>query len=177
MTRLSPMRKARGGPAPDAASGSRDAELLAWLLDESIPIPGTGRRIGVDAIIGLVPGLGDVTSGALSVLIIARAAQARVPRIVLARMLLNLGLDLTIGAVPVLGDAFDLFWKANSRNVRLLRRYAGTSGGSTRGSWAVIIAVVAVGLGMVLLVAWAIIWLIAQLATISIGGTGSLAAV
>jgi hypothetical protein len=170
------MRNARGGPARDAASGSGDAELLAWLLDESIPIPGTGRRIGVDALIGLVPGLGDVTSGALSVLIIARAAQARVPRIVLARMLLNLGLDLTIGAIPVLGDAFDLFWKANSRNVRLLRRYAGTSGESTRGSWTVVLAVVAVGLGMVLLVAWAVIWLIAQLATISIGWTGSLAA-
>jgi hypothetical protein len=155
--------------AQNGIEGSSEAELLAWLLDESIPIPGTGRRIGIDALIGLVPGLGDIASGALSVLVVARAAQARVPRIVLARMLLNLGVDVTVGAIPVLGDAFDLFWKANTRNARLLRRYAGTSAVSTRSSWVVVLGVVAVGIAIVLLVAWAVLWLLGSLLTLEVG--------
>ena len=84
-----------------------DLEALAWLMDNSIPIPGTGgRRVGLDAIIGFVPGLGDLVSSGASLFVIVRAAGHGLPRITVVRMLLNLGLDLVVGAIPVLGDAF-----------------------------------------------------------------------
>ena len=110
-------------------------ELIAWLLDNSIPIPGTGRRIGLDGIIGLVPGVGDLLAAGVSVLVVIRAAQFNLPRIVLVRMLANVALDLGIGAIPVLGDAFDLWFKASTRNLDLMRRYITTPETSTRGQW------------------------------------------
>jgi len=110
-------------------------ELIAWLLDNSIPIPGTGRRIGLDGIIGLVPGVGDLLAAAVSVLVVIRAAQFNLPRIVLVRMLANVALDLGIGAIPVVGDAFDLWFKASTRNLDLMRRYITTPESSTRGQW------------------------------------------
>ena len=113
-----------------------DVEALAWLLDNSIPIPGTGRRIGLDAVVGLVPGLGDVLSGGLGLLIVLRGAQLGVPGIVLARMLANVAVDFAIGAIPLLGDAFDLWFKANQRNVGLIRRYTTQPATSTTGTWA-----------------------------------------
>ena len=110
-------------------------ELIAWLLDNSIPIPGTGRRIGLDGIIGLVPGVGDLLGAGISVLVVIRAAQFNLPRIVLVRMLANVALDLGIGAIPVVGDAFDLWFKASTRNLDLMRRYLAAPESSTRGQW------------------------------------------
>jgi hypothetical protein len=121
-----------------------DAELIAWLLDNSIPIPGTGRRIGLDAVIGLVPGLGDILAGGLGLLIVARAVQRGLPTVVLARMLANVALDFTIGSVPIIGDAFDLWYKSNARNVALLRRYADNPSASTAGQWAFFVGLLAV---------------------------------
>ena len=138
------------------APGVADAELLAWLLDNSIPIPGTGRRIGVDAVIGLVPGLGDILSGGLGLLVVARGVQRGLPPIVVARMLANVGLDFAVGAIPVIGDAFDLWYKSNARNIGLLRRYADNPNSSTAGSWAFFgLAAAVIGA-----VALAIVWLI-----------------
>jgi hypothetical protein len=135
-----------------------ELDWLAWLLDNSIPIPGSGgRRIGLDAIVGLVPGFGDLASGAVSALIIARAIQIGIPRIVVARMLFNAGVDLVVGAIPLVGDAFDLWWKANSRNVRLLRRYADAPASPTADSWAVF----AVVIGVTAAAAIGVVWLIA----------------
>jgi hypothetical protein len=135
-----------------------DAELIAWLLDNSIPIPGTGRRIGLDAVIGLVPGLGDILAGGLGLLIVARAVQRGLPTVVLARMLANVALDFAIGSVPIIGDAFDLWYKSNARNVALLRRYADNPSASTAGQWAFFLGLLAVigavALGFVWLV-WA----------------------
>jgi hypothetical protein len=121
-----------------------DAELIAWLLDNSIPIPGTGRRIGLDAVIGLVPGLGDILAGGLGLLIVARAVQRGLPTVVLARMLANVALDFAIGSVPIIGDAFDLWYKSNARNVALLRRYADNPSASTAGQWAFFVGLLAV---------------------------------
>jgi hypothetical protein len=121
-----------------------DAELIAWLLDNSIPIPGTGRRIGLDAVIGLVPGLGDILAGGLGLLIVARAVQRGLPTVVLARMLANVALDFAIGSVPIIGDAFDLWYKSNARNVALLRRYADNPSASTAGQWAFFLGLLAV---------------------------------
>ena len=134
-----------------------DAELIAWLLDNSIPIPGTGRRIGLDAVIGLVPGLGDILAGGLGLLIVARAVQRGLPTVVLARMLTNVALDFAIGSVPIIGDAFDLWYKSNARNVALLRRYADDPVASTAGQWAFFIGLLAVIGGVAIGFAW-LVW-------------------
>jgi hypothetical protein len=134
-----------------------DAELIAWLLDNSIPIPGTGRRIGLDAVIGLVPGLGDILAGGLGLLIVARAVQRGLPTVVLARMLANVALDFTIGSVPIIGDAFDLWYKSNARNVALLRRYADNPSASTAGQWAFFLGLLAVIGAMAIGFVW-LVW-------------------
>lgn len=85
---------------------------VAWLLDSAIPLAG-GYRIGLDGLIGLVPGLGDVVAALLSSYIVVEAARLRVPASVLLRMGLNVALELIIGAVPVAGDLFDIAFKAN----------------------------------------------------------------
>jgi hypothetical protein len=104
--------------------GSRVGRLrrLSYLLDNSIPIPGTPFRIGWDSIIGLVPGVGDLLGGAFSLYIILEAARLGAPRSLLARMGWNVAIDVLVGAVPLLGDVFDAGWKANLRNLALLER-------------------------------------------------------
>jgi len=93
---------------------------LAWLLDSSIPIPGTRFTVGVDALIGLFPVLGDLIGVLLSSYILGEAARLGAPRIVLMRMAFNVGVEGVVGIVPFAGDLFDAAWKANQRNVRLL---------------------------------------------------------
>ena len=136
-----------------------DMEALAWLLDNSIPIPGTSWRVGVDALIGLIPGFGDMVSGGLGLLVVARAAQLGLPGVVLARMLANVGLDLLTGLVPVLGDAFDAWYKSNLRNVDLVRHYSAQPTAPTTTSW-VFLAGLAGGL---LLVVFGVACLMGQL--------------
>ncbi|WP_232818210.1 DUF4112 domain-containing protein [Zobellella maritima] len=95
---------------------------LAWLLDSSIRLPG-GFRIGLDGIIGLVPGVGDLAAAGLSSYILMEAARMKVPGSLLARMGLNVLLELLVGTIPVIGDLFDFAFKANKRNVRLIEAY------------------------------------------------------
>jgi len=97
---------------------------LARLLDAAIRVPGTNVRFGLDAILGLIPGAGDVAGGILSTFIIVQAARLGAPRSVLARMVMNVAIDSVVGAVPILGDLFDVGWKSNTRNAALLERYA-----------------------------------------------------
>ncbi|WP_207061471.1 DUF4112 domain-containing protein [Motiliproteus sp. SC1-56] len=92
---------------------------LAWLLDSSIRLPG-GFRIGLDGLIGLVPGIGDLLTAGLSSYIIAEAARMGVPKSVLARMGFNVLLEVVVGAIPLFGDLFDFVFKANERNLRLI---------------------------------------------------------
>jgi hypothetical protein len=148
-----------------SADGRRDQALaevaaLAWLLDNSIPVPGTGRRFGVDAIIGLVPGVGDLVSGAIGLVVVWRGSRMGLPRIVVARMLANTILDLAIGAIPVIGDAFDLWFKASSRNLGLMQRYLEEPDRSTSGEWASVLALVGAVVGVVLLLGWLIVSLV-----------------
>jgi Domain of unknown function (DUF4112) len=98
-------------------------QRIGYLLDNSIPIPGTRFRIGWDAIIGLVPGVGDLLSGALSLYIILQSARLGVPRALLGRMVWNVALETLVGAVPLLGDLFDAGFKANLRNLTLLQQH------------------------------------------------------
>lgn len=95
---------------------------FAWWLDSSIPLPG-GYRIGLDGIIGLVPGVGDMVGGGLSSWILYQAYQQGAPKLILARMLINILIDAVVGAIPLVGDIFDFIWKANLRNVALLESY------------------------------------------------------
>ncbi|HXH06260.1 MAG TPA: DUF4112 domain-containing protein, partial [Vicinamibacterales bacterium] len=101
-----------------------DLRRLARLLDAAVRIPGTRIRVGLDPLVGLIPGLGDVVSPLFTGLVLVHAWRRRVPAVVMARMLVNAGLDALLGAVPVVGDAADIFWKAASANVRLLERHA-----------------------------------------------------
>jgi hypothetical protein len=112
----------RDSPAP--STNVSTIRQLARLLDEVLRIPGTNIRFGLDAILGLIPGAGDVAGGILSAFIILQAARLGAPGSVLARMVMNVAVDSIVGAVPVLGDLFDIGWKSNTRNAALLERYA-----------------------------------------------------
>ena len=111
------------------ASGPTKADSLARitaltkLLDSAFLIPGLNRRVGLDAVIGLVPGIGDAVSTLLASYIIWEARQLGLPRWKIARMIGNVAVDTAIGAIPVAGDAFDLFFKANERNLRIVREH------------------------------------------------------
>jgi uncharacterized protein DUF4112 len=108
-----------GGPEESVAR----LEALARLMDGAFVVPGTKIRLGLDAVIGLVPVAGDVISGLVSSYLIWEARQLGAPRFLIARMMANTFLDTTIGAIPVVGDAFDLMFRANMKNMALLRRH------------------------------------------------------
>ena len=93
---------------------------LAWLLDEAVAIPGTNQRVGFDALIGLIPGVGDTLGALLSTYIIIEAARRGASAWMVARMLGNVAVETVIGVVPIVGDLFDVVWKANTRNLQLL---------------------------------------------------------
>ncbi|PKO34101.1 MAG: DUF4112 domain-containing protein [Betaproteobacteria bacterium HGW-Betaproteobacteria-7] len=126
---------------------------LAWLLDNSIRLPG-GFRIGVEALLGLIPVVGDTLGVLLSSYIVTQAAKLGVPRRVLLRMILNIAIEGVVGLVPGLGDIFDAAWKANQRNVNLLLRQVEQPGETRRASgWFV-------GLAMLLLIVLTVLLLI-----------------
>lgn len=97
---------------------------LGRLLDNAIPIPGTGRRVGFDGVIGLVPVAGDAVGALLSGYIIVQAARLGIPKTTLARMLGNVLLDTAVGQIPLLGDLFDFGFKSNARNLALIEDHA-----------------------------------------------------
>ncbi|MGD9720846.1 MAG: DUF4112 domain-containing protein [Pirellulales bacterium] len=101
----------------------RIRRLVEWLsnwMDARFEVPGLGVRFGMDALVGLVPGVGDVVTTLVSLYIIGLAGRTGLPRITLARMSLNVAIDMLLGAIPFVGDLFDVWWKANQRNSRLL---------------------------------------------------------
>lgn len=97
-------------------------QRLAWFLDSSIRLPG-GFRIGVDGLLGLIPGLGDIVGACLSSYIVLKAVSLNVPRVVLVRMMVNVALEVLVGVIPIIGDLFDFMFKANERNVRLINAH------------------------------------------------------
>jgi hypothetical protein len=98
-------------------------DRLAWWLDEAITVPGTRFRIGFDALIGLIPGIGDLIGTLLSSYIIAVAASQGLPASALIRMAINVGLEAIVGVIPIVGDLFDAAWKANRRNIALMAQF------------------------------------------------------
>jgi PPE-repeat protein len=133
-------------------------ERAAWLLDDAIRVPILNRRIGLDPLLGLLPGAGDTVAALMAATTLLSALKHGVPGITIARMGVNIALDYVIGLVPLLGDLGDFAFKANRRNLELLRRHALTQRKASAGDYLV---VGGVGLGLGALFA-AGIWLVVQ---------------
>jgi hypothetical protein len=135
------------GRAPEALRG------LTRILDEAIRIPGTNIRVGLDALLGLIPGGGDVATGILSALVIVQSARLGAPSSVLARMVGNVVIDVAVGSIPLLGDVFDVAFRANSKNLRLLESWLDRPAGTRRAST---MAVAAALLALAIVIALAV---------------------
>ena len=123
---------------------------LTRVLDSAIRIPGTGYRFGLDALIGLVPGIGDAVGAIFSTFIVFQAARMGASRSTLTRMMGNVALDTIVGEIPLLGDLFDVGWKANTKNLALLEAHLQQPAATKRGSRQVLVLV---GGGLLLLLA------------------------
>jgi len=161
---------ARGGAGRTTAAPAGAAgiplwiERVAWLLDDAIPVPFTRFRFGLDALLGLIPGAGDIVPALFGLVIVLAAARLRVPHVVIARMGIGLTLDALLGLVPVVGDASDFFLKANRRNLELLRRHAhGAAPPTAADRWVVagvVAGVLLVPLAAAALLVTAVAWMV-----------------
>lgn len=155
---------AAGSPGSRFADPASLDLMRRWatLLDSYFRVPGTGIRFGLDAIIGLVPGFGDLAAPLFTGALLLTGLRMRVPIVVLARMVLNAGLDMLVGLVPLLGDLFDIAWKANLRNLALLERHAQPGTPPRRADYVVVF----ICLGLVALIALVpfllLLWLLSQ---------------
>jgi hypothetical protein len=136
------------------------AALRKWsvLLDSAFRVPGTRLTFGLDPIIGLIPGLGDLTTPVFAAILLLHAVRLRIPKVVQLRMLINAIIDLAVGLIPFVGDFFDFGLKANVRNLALLERYAQPGATAGRGDWMFVLAVIgalaALAIVPFLLAAW-----------------------
>lgn len=138
-----------------ANASMKHVALITKLMDKQFKIPGTNFRFGLDGLIGLIPGAGDVTTFAVSCYLLALMAKNGASGYVMARMILNVVIDAIVGAIPFLGDLFDFAFKANSRNLRLMQEHYVE--GRHRGSaWKIIIPIVVI----LLLIMIGAIWLL-----------------
>jgi nitrate reductase NapE component len=110
----------------------RSLDQLSHLMDGLFRIPGTGWRFGLDAVVGLIPGLGDLATTATSFYVLASGVRYRVPKITLMRMGVNIAVDYIFGSIPIVGDLFDAAWKSNQKNVQLIRERAAVSAEEAR---------------------------------------------
>ena len=142
--------------------------LRRWavLLDSAFRIPGTGIRFGLDAVIGLIPGLGDISTPAFAALLLMQAVRMRLPVVIQARMVLNAAFDMLMGLVPILGDLVDIGWKANLKNLALLERHARPGVPPARGDylfvWVCLAFLALIAITPIVL----IVWLLSQRALI-----------
>jgi len=123
---------------PDETHSLAHVKMLAQLMDSAIEIPGLRIRVGLDALLGLVPGAGDLASSFVSLYIVRVAHRSGVSRLTLARMMFNILCDWIVGSIPLAGDVFDIFWKANQKNVKLLLEHEAAVAGERRsktGDW------------------------------------------
>lgn len=150
-------------------------ERLSWLMDDVIRVPILGWRFGLDALIGLIPGVGDTATTLASLYVLVSAVRYRVPKITLLRMGLNLAIDYLMGSLPLVGDFFDAWWKSNQRNVELIRRRAAVSASEARegriSDWlfvgGIILALVALAVGAALVSIFLLASVVEQLSSLA----------
>jgi hypothetical protein len=152
---------AQGQPNP-----LQSARRFARLLDDLVRVPGTRIGIGLDPLLNLIPIAGDAVGTAMSAYLLVTAVRMGVPKRVLARMLLNIAIDALVGAIPVLGQAFDFVWKANSMNMTLLERYATMPTSTTKSSGTMVVVVLMLFVLIVILVVWFAYLLLSLLASL-----------
>ena len=141
------------------AAAERRIGRVTHVLDELVSVPGTQIKVGLDPVIGVIPIAGDALAALVGVWVILEASRFGIPRVVLGRMIANLLVDLGIGAIPLIGDAYDLFFRSNSRNLALFRRHALDPGASTRGERGFFIGLVVLAIGLLWLAATMIGWI------------------
>jgi hypothetical protein len=116
---------------------------ISRLLDSAFVLPGTDFRLGLDPILGLVPGLGDLASPLFTIAVLWQSRDLGIPRVVQLRMIFNVAIDALVGMLPVAGDLFDFAWKANDRNLALLERYAYEQRAPSASDWLFVIGLIA----------------------------------
>lgn len=151
------------GADPEAEALCESAELLAKILDRAIRIPGTNLYFGLDPLIGLVPGAGDLLASLIGAAILVTAVRLRAPRITLVRMCLNLLLNGVLGAVPGLGDAFSVWFQSNVRNAALLRRASVAPRAAGIMDWTFVVGLLTGTLLLLLGATLAVLWLVMRL--------------
>jgi len=139
-------------------------DTLSRYLDGLFRVPGTGWRFGLDSLIGLIPNVGDLSTALVSFYILVAGVRYGVPKITLLRMAMNIGLDYIIGIIPLFGDAFDFFWKANQQNMDLIRKHGQGRGTGTGGDYVFVAVTIAILVGILagsvflsIFVVWAVI--------------------
>ncbi len=150
-------------PLSTAPASLKRLRQISHVLDNAIPVPGTKVRVGLDPILGLLPGGGDVLTGLISVYIVFEGARMGVPAATLGRMSTNIVLDVLTGTVPVLGDLFDVTWKANSQNVKLLEKHIADPEPSRAADRLFAIVMIIALIALVVAVATLSVWLVSQL--------------
>ena len=121
----------------------RALKHIARLLDSAFVLPGTDVRIGLDPLLGLVPGLGDLASPLFAIAMLWQSRDLGIPRVVQLRMVFNVAIDALVGLLPIAGDIFDFAWKANDRNIALLERHAYEQRRPSAGDWIFVVGLIA----------------------------------
>lgn len=159
-------RAARTQPLTTAQLARIEAlRRVARFLDSAVTVPGTSYRVGLDPVLGLVPGLGDLISPIFGLGILWQAYDLGVPKIVQIRMLFNIAIDAIVGAVPLFGDLFDFVWKANLKNLALLERHSEQGYRASAGDWLFVVV-----LTLLVIAVAAIPFVVAGWALAAIGG-------
>ncbi len=153
---------------PDAGGAGgvfrdENLDLLSHLLDDFIRIPGTPIRFGLDGIVGFIPGIGDIVGGLASSIIILAAWMRGTPRVTVARMVLNVAIETVVGAVPLVGNLFDIGWRANRRNYALLTQSLNQPEKANWTSWLFIGGVCVALLGLMLLPMLLFAWVLVHM--------------
>ena len=146
------------------------ADMLAKVLDTTIKIPGTSWYIGLDPLLGLIPGIGDIIANLIGTVILGLATRLQLPRIVLARMSLNLLINGTVGAVPIVGDLFSVWFRSHTRNAALLREAAMRPDRETAVDWLYVSGIIGGTVATLLLAIAFVVWLVFKLWTMIAGG-------
>ncbi|MBX3331494.1 MAG: DUF4112 domain-containing protein [Nitrospira sp.] len=146
------------------------ADLLAKVMDTTVRIPGTSWYIGLDPLLGLIPGIGDAIANLIGTIILGLATRLQLPRIVVARMSLNLLINGTIGVIPIFGDFFSVWFRSHTRNAALLREAAMRPDRETAVDWFYVSGIIGGTVATLILAIAVVVWLVFKLWTMIAGG-------